>query len=285
MKLLAGDHGQVISERLLEIPFNTLFASAVLRAQVQGKIYVDDLMDPDACYIAHPYGMSLLIGNTENEEFNASLREYLLDCHGLRKSTEWLQVYPTSWNDKIGELVDNRVIDRQEWPQGEDKVEAGACPAAPYRSCLVRWRRFNFMFRKPHENRNEEMDGDFLVSRIDSRTYDLIRGSVVPRNFWKSKEDFLSRGIGFVITHDNDFVAASFSAFIERNVLELGVETCERYRGRGFGRVACSALIAYCLANGYEPVWACSNANTASCNLARSMGFEESLSVPYYELL
>lgn len=285
MKPLAGDGLLVIPERLAEIPFNTMFASAVLKSQVQGRIYADDSGDPDTCYIAHPYGMSLLIGNQENEEFDSRLREYLLDCRGGRKSAEWLQVYPDSWNDKICELVDNMVIDRFERPQGEDKVGTEVCPVAHCRSRLIRWRRFNFRFHGPHCSSNKEIDGDFPVSRIDSRTYDLIYGSVVPRNFWRRKEDFLSRGIGFVITNDDDFVAASFAAFIEGNLLELGVETCERYRGRGFGRAVCTALIAYCLENDYEPVWACSNANNASYNLARSLGFEEYLSVPYYELV
>lgn len=92
---------------------STLFASAVLKSRVQGTVNANDLKESDTCYIAHPYGMSLLIGHTELNEFNSISKEYLLDCGSLRNRKEWLQVYPASWNDKISELVDSRVMQMQ----------------------------------------------------------------------------------------------------------------------------------------------------------------------------
>ena len=70
MKLLDKTHYDSVLDRVSGIPFNTLFALTVLRSKVEGKVYVDDLVDPGTFYIAHPYGMSLLCGSTESTEFN-----------------------------------------------------------------------------------------------------------------------------------------------------------------------------------------------------------------------
>jgi L-amino acid N-acyltransferase YncA len=46
----------------------------------------------------------------------------------------------------------------------------------------------------------------------------------------------------------------------------------------------CSALIDYCLANNFEPVWACRHENTGSFRLAEKIGFESVRTIPYYQL-
>ena len=99
MRLLERKNYQLVSERLPEIQFNTLFAEATLNLKVEGRVYVNDLKDPGAFYVSHPYGMSLLFGETEDEEFNSRLKEYLLNSSGSRAKREWLQVHPASWND------------------------------------------------------------------------------------------------------------------------------------------------------------------------------------------
>jgi hypothetical protein len=71
---------------------NTLFALAVLEKKVDGNVFVDDKNSPTAFYIQHSYGMSLLFGETSNEEFYTNITSNLLNRKKERWNYEWLQV-------------------------------------------------------------------------------------------------------------------------------------------------------------------------------------------------
>lgn len=83
----------------------------------------------------------------------------------------------------------------------------------------------------------------------------------------------------------NDIASVAFSSCKFGNELEIGIETSENYRGMGFAKHLCRAMLAYCKSNGYSPIWACRKENISSYKLAKSLGFEESLILPYYEMV
>lgn len=60
-------------EPLGKVKINTMFAESVVKQVIPGSVYVDDIVNPRAFYIAHPCGMSLLIGESDNEEFKRDL--------------------------------------------------------------------------------------------------------------------------------------------------------------------------------------------------------------------
>jgi hypothetical protein len=60
-------------------PFNVLMARAVLDGHERGTVWVDSLSPPRACYIRHQYGMSYLLGHTEDSVFRTELSRYCLD--------------------------------------------------------------------------------------------------------------------------------------------------------------------------------------------------------------
>jgi L-amino acid N-acyltransferase YncA len=62
------------------------------------------------------------------------------------------------------------------------------------------------------------------------------------------------------------------------------METIEEYRGKGFAMNICAALIDYCIKNNYEPIWSCRLENIGSYKLAKKLGFELTLKLPYYRL-
>jgi RimJ/RimL family protein N-acetyltransferase len=68
-------------------------------------------------------------------------------------------------------------------------------------------------------------------------------------------------------------------------VLEIGIETLEKFRGMGFAYHASAALIDHCIENGLEPVWACRLENQGSYYLAQKLGFVPSRMMPYYQLM
>ena len=76
---------------LESIPFNHLFARAVLLHTVSGRVYVDNAAQPEAYYIVHRYGMSLLGGKPSSHQFVTAFREYALNTPHTRTEHEWMQ--------------------------------------------------------------------------------------------------------------------------------------------------------------------------------------------------
>lgn len=257
-----GCHNRIM-ELLNSVPFNTLFAKAVIEQKVKGKIFADNVNDPNDFYILHPYGMSLLLGDSYNNSFNSCFKEYVQDIHKTRTKIEWMQVYPNDWHKVLIDLFED----------SSASIEVDT--------------RINFKFNriKYLENKKQVVPGsDIKIIATTKNDYQQMEGSVIPSNFWNSLDEFMTKGIGYSLYYKDILAGVAFSAFVEEGVLELGIETRDMFRGKNFAYKACSALIDYCLQNEVEPVWACRLTNTGSYNLAQKLGFEESFRTPYYKL-
>ncbi|MCC5465437.1 GNAT family N-acetyltransferase [Pelosinus baikalensis] len=283
MELLQQDNYGKILEQLYEIPYNTLFARAVLELKANGNVWVDNQDNPNTVFIAHSYGMSLLFGNTDNETFNTSLVDYMSNTNRNRSKYEWLQVYPEEWNDKLREITKAKIINYTALAVEYSPKELEILIENYRKNHVIQWRRVNFKYN--YNNKTVTISPKYNIKLIDADTWEKIEGSVIPNYFWKSKEDFMADGIGYALMSGNVIVSIAFSSCKFENVLEIGVETSENYRGMGFAKLVCEKLLAYCQENNYIPIWACKKENIGSYRLAKSLGFEESLILPYYELV
>jgi len=260
MKKLDKRHYKELVPALKGVSINHLFAQAVLEKVVDGLVYVDEVDKPGACYIKHPYGMSLLFGETTVAAFKNELWSYMSERTQERGTDEWLQVFPDSWAEEI------------------------------IRNCttMEKHTRVNFKFNESRYLSERKMVKDHpqncRVVPTKSIGSGQIKGSVCPRYFWRNEEHFANSGAGYSLLVDDEIAATAFSAFIHGNQLELGIETMKEHQGKGFARMACAALIDYCLENGYEPVWACRLENTASFHLAQKLGFEPMAYLPYFRI-
>jgi len=264
------------SEPLQQVEINHLFADAVVLGHVDGRIYVDNTIKPDAFYIEHPYGMSLLFGSTTNESFNKWLIQHALNIHKIRNRFEWLQAFPKAWNEYIASEWSKHLIKQKDNEAGmqDDKIEENT--------------RVNFRFNKAIylEFKHKYIQADVAVVTTDRQMFESMQGSVVPARFWNNADDFLEKAVAFSVMDNGSTVACTaFSAFVIGNQLEIGIETSDNYRGKGYAASACSALIDYCLANSYEPVWGCKLENKASYLLAQKLGFEPTVYWPFFRLL
>ncbi len=274
---------QKLLKKLSQIPFNTLFAQAVLESKAHGTVFVDNMDEPKTVYIAHSYGMSLLFGDTENESFNTSLYRYMLNIDHHRSTHEWLQVYPDKWNTKLGELFNSKILDYAKLEDTYSPSELEAIVGESSKDHVIQWRRVNFAYN--FANQIPDCPVEYQIKPITSEIYDQIEGSVIPKYFWSSREQFLSEGVGFALVIDNAVASIAFSSCKFGADLEIGVETMKNYRGMGLAKYACWHMLAYCRANNYTPIWACRKENVGSYKLAKSLGFEESVTLPYYELV
>lgn len=131
--------------------------------------------------------------------------------------------------------------------------------------------RYFYTFEKRESPRTELPEG-FSISEINAGNIGGLNGRIIPAFSWDN-EEFLEKGKGYCVIHENEPVSWAFSAAVSGNELDIGVETAERYRGYGLASAAASALIGYALSLGKTPVWACHSGNTGSRRTAEKLGF------------
>lgn len=100
-----------------------------------------------------------------------------------------------------------------------------------------------------------------------------LSGRVTPAFSWKEPGAFLQYGRGFCILDGDEPAAWAFSAAVSEEEIDIGVETCPAYQGRGLATIAAGHMIRFCYAQEKRPVWACSAGNTASRKTAEKLGF------------
>ena len=259
---------------LKKVEINHLFAKAVLLGQVSGTVYVDQAVHPTTFYVCHPYGMSLLFGETRNDKFNTWLLGYALNDFKSRSRYEWLQAYPEAWNHKINTLWKKYLIKPENHNDLADELRIEVNT------------RVNFKFNKTTylnlKNSYQLAAGTTICTTPE--IFENMQGSVIPCRFWDNFADFSKLGAAYSVFVEDKVAATAFSAFIIGDQLEIGIETSEAYRGKGYALTACSALIDYCLEHKFEPVWGCKLENTASFFLAQKLGFEPTIYWPFYRL-
>ena len=274
MKILEKNNYKKLTLPLQQVTINNLFARAVIEQKVTGEVYVDDKNNPQTFYVIHPYGMTLLFGKSNNPSFNNSFKDYALNKTGSRNRYEWMQAFPNSWDNVLSELFNGYLI------KSADNI------SKPEKGIIELNTRVNFKFSKEKylANRKSVTNTDIQIVKTDRQMFRDMGGSVVPLYFWDSEDDFLQHGFGYSLFYKNQLASMAFSSYWFGNQFEMGIETKEAFRGKGLAEMVCSALIDYCLQNNYEPIWSCRLENTGSYKLALKLGFEPSLTLPYYRL-
>ncbi|GED15417.1 GNAT family N-acetyltransferase [Aneurinibacillus migulanus] len=277
IKLTPPDYS-IVTPLVSKVPFNTLFARVVIDNKVNGQIFVDDSLHPTVSLIVHKYGMALLCGNAENDSFNDKLVRFLKNTPSVELPAKYMLTYPERWEHKLASILGTELL------QADDKGDSKVMTRDTSTSFL-QTQRINYQFKPSSPLININIPAPFTLKKIDLDIYGKIhetQHSVVPEQFWNTAEDFLENGIGYALLYDNQIVSTSFASFIVDDKLELGVETTETFRKKGYSIYAASALVSYCLTNRYEPVWACRRENVGSSRLAESLGFIQASYHPYY---
>ncbi|MFW5836293.1 MAG: GNAT family N-acetyltransferase [bacterium] len=244
------------------VPFNVFMAKVVARGAVAGEVWVDRPGEPSSCYVRHKYGMAFLVGRSENCEYRAWVDARAANADGARHTRDMLQVYPDAWHEAM-----------------QPHVAAGT---------VNRWNRTNFRFDADRFlERFPSVPAKPAVVRARREQVARFAGSVIPVRFWDTVEDFVRHGVGFFATdreNPNRPASLAFSAYLDDSFLEVGVETAEAFRGKGYAQAACARVIHEALARGLEPVWSCKTENAGSYRLAERLGFVPLDPHPYYEL-
>jgi len=248
----------ILLKPVLDIPFNMLMARSVISGHTDGKIYVDSLENPQTFYIIHPYGMTYLCGDSHNEAFQAALYDYFTQRSFPRKKAEWLQAFPRDWDGFMDSLVEEGIV--------------------------LLSRRLNFTFNadKFHQVYQQIEPSPYQVISTPTEMLFEISGTVVPKDYWKTPEQFAAIAKAFTVMVDGKPASTAFTSARHDDKLEIGIETKSEYYGKGLGYLACAKLVEYCLDNQLEPIWSCRFDNVGSIKLSQKLGFVETLNMPYY---
>ena len=274
MILLPVHKYSVLEEQIKEVQRNVLFARSVVEKHLSGIIYVDNVNEPRTSLIAHPYGMLLLMGDSNNIEFNDRFKSYAFNTAKIRAKHEWLITSSPKWDNVLTDLFGGSLI---KTPENSGKEASGTIE-------LNGRQNFSFNVQKYAQFEKRTIPEHDLIVKTDAVLFEQMTGSVIPQKFWDNAKDFETNGSGYTLLHNGEIAATAFSAFVHENRLEIGIETVEKYRGNGYAELVCCKLIDECLESGFLPVWSCRSENTASVRLAGKLGFETTLSFPFYRL-
>jgi RimJ/RimL family protein N-acetyltransferase len=123
-----------------------------------------------------------------------------------------------------------------------------------------------------------------LLNRPELRIPGHLRNWI--KNNWGSATDFLERGFGLVIIHDDEVVSWSLADCTSGDACEIGIHTAEAFRRRGLATVTAAAAVDYALSNGYVTVgWHCTEDNLGSIGTAEKVGFEKERDYTMYYIL
>ncbi|MFC6464911.1 GNAT family N-acetyltransferase [Marinilactibacillus sp. GCM10026970] len=209
-----------------------------------GEAWVDDLDKPTAAQIT------------------VSIFTFYAGNHHSPAAEEMLENLPE----------DALVITESEgWKQKLEAMHEGA---------FEKYSRYRFEHIAEFFDRNHlkklvtQLPEPYSVRKIDQRVIELPSLHQLSPDFtgnFKSHEDFLSRGMGYVVLHEGKVVsgASSFSIFDEGIEIEVGTDP--NYRRQGLAAVASAALMLDCLDNNVYPGWDAENIGSAK--LAESLGY------------
>jgi hypothetical protein len=274
MILLDKKEYNKLLEPLTKVLINNLFARSVIEKCVTGKVYVNKINNPTTFYVVHPYGISLLFGNCNNNDFNEKFKEYALNTNKVRDKHEWMQAYPRDWDKVLDGLFKGHLVKFSENIENNENIIE-----------LNTRVNFKFNIEKYLNFKRENLTKYYEIVRTDKQMFHAMRGSVIPLYFWDNADEFYKNGVGFSLFSDKKLASTAYAAFIlDDNKLEIGIETVEEFRGKGFAQYTCSSLIDYCISHKYEPIWSCKRENTNSYRLAQKLGFEPTLEIPFYRL-
>jgi GNAT superfamily N-acetyltransferase len=88
---------------------------------------------------------------------------------------------------------------------------------------------------------------------------------------YASMDDFLARGIGYVVLREGRVVASAASAVSSSRAIDIDIEVAPAHRRKGLGAAVGAALALECLRRDIEPLWLASNG--VSVHLAEKLGY------------
>jgi GNAT superfamily N-acetyltransferase len=232
---------------------NCTFGYGVILNNMPGRVFVDNLSNPQSCFIACDGGKYMVVGNEGNEKFNTALVEYLKQEQNHKI---YYDFYASSekWIEMLSKRLEGHSIPLPR------TIYAYRGSEGPVYSKLCSELEDGYELKQMDENLFNE-----LVTKIDS-TY---------LNQWGSAEAFVSKGLGYCVLHEGKIASICYCVVAGGGYAELSIYTMEKYRNRNFARITCSAFVEECINRNLTTIWDAGSDNGPSNKLALKLGFSK----------
>lgn len=125
----------------------------------------------------------------------------------------------------------------------------------------------------------------YELRQIDAELYHRVMQTDWARDLcaaFQSADDFLTRGLGFVVLHQGELAAGCASYTSYSGGYEIEVDTRAHHRQKGLATVCAARFMLEALARGKYPSWDAQN--PISVRLAEKLGYHFSHAYPTYEI-
>ena len=116
---------------------------------------------------------------------------------------------------------------------------------------------------------------DSAVRQMTVDDIDLLSASAVDGAEFGGLSRLFLGGVVAGAVVDGQVVGTAHTSAVTDRYADIGVDTHEAWRGRGFATAAASIVARRVQEQGRIPVWSCGEDNVASLRVARKLGFEE----------
>ncbi len=257
---LPVDRFYVTAPLFAEAWFDEPYMDAVLKGRHPGRIFVDDPVTPSAALMCRTYEY-YVAGAVESP-----LRAFIKDAPTEPGVFQKLYGYAP-----VGDAWETAILD-------------------DYAGALIRIPRHNFRWQgAPLMDWREKLPPGAQIVRIDRELAEWIdrEWHETIGLLWDGYDNYLQHGYGFCLMMGSELGSFANSDGISDTLVNIGVQTGEKFRRQGLAKLVCSAFIEYTLKTGRTPTWDTDGMNERSRALASSLGFVEGrmfsqLSTPDY---
>ena len=234
-----------------QIRIEKVYPLSILEGMQKGEIFVDHEEAPTVALVWHYCGFANILG-AYDERFMDETMKMMQDPPEGHSGRMALQ---TENDDRLEELILRTPM-------------------------VVKHERYLFAFTGKKDNipHSQEIE----LKEITADDYELMKGRIIPSFSWENKEEFIRNGFGYCLIKDGQMLACAFASGVSKDYVDIGVETAEECRGKGYGRMVSVAMVKETLRRRKTPVWDCDTRNEASMRLACSIGFEIVGTHPWY---
>lgn len=132
---------------------------------------------------------------------------------------------------------------------------------------------FNFSVDRLQSFINE-LPKEYTLRQIDKELYYLALSEEWSKDFcsnFKSVEEYVDLGLGFVILHNGKIICGASSYTIYQDGIEIEIGTRTEYRRQGLATICGARLILECMKQNKYPNWDAANLN--SVKVAEKLGY------------
>ena len=248
----------------------SLSIHAAIEGNNPGRIFVDDVDHPRTALALTVEGY-LLAGEHGNLETNAALgrllkeRVFTGEVFVNGDSSMSLAVHPETWEKKLPELIPTHEVEKLE--------------------------RYHYVCRALKFDWRDHVPEGYTVRRVDRALLhdaelvfpDAVREWMDFKEIWWTEENFLSKGVSFVVLHERQVVAWCTPDCVAGDRMDVGIITHPAHRRKGLAAVAVAATVEHCLNHGFSAIgWHCNADNVGSYKTAEKVGFERKREYVYY---